>query len=79
MKTKTIAIALLLGVNMLFSQGYTRLKFQPQWNEIGTNFRHTWEGMGNVDQFRWFVRRDMQDQIAEANKDLKMKIGRAHV
>jgi hypothetical protein len=30
-----------------------------------------------VDQFLWFVRRDMQDQIAEAHKDLNLKHVRA--
>ncbi|MEI7501643.1 MAG: hypothetical protein WCJ61_00010 [Paludibacter sp.] len=77
MKTKIIVITLLLATNALFSKENIPLKFQPQWSETGTNFRHTWEGMGNVDQFRWFVRRDMQDQIAEANKNLKMKHVRA--
>ena len=53
------------------------VKFVPKWTETGVNFRHSWEGLGNVDQFRWFVRRDMQDQIAEAHKDLNMKHVRA--
>lgn len=32
--------------------------------------RHTWEGLLNIDQFRWMVRRDTQDQLALAHAEL---------
>ena len=47
----------------------------PDWSGPRTKFRHTWEGIINVDQFRWMVRRDMQDQLAMARKEL----GATHV
>jgi xylan 1,4-beta-xylosidase len=53
------------------------LRFAPKWNEEGTTLRHTWEGLGNVDQFRWFIRRDMQDQLQQAHQDLNLKHIRA--
>jgi len=77
MRIRLLLFASLLVSNTLFSQSNDCLNFEPQWNQLGTDFRHTWEGLGNVDQFRWFVRRDMQDQIAEAHKDLNMKHVRA--
>ena len=38
-------------------------------------FRHTWEGVVNVDQFRWLVRGDLQDQLAQMQRE----IGARHV
>jgi len=81
-KSSILTVFLLFFICNIFSQSVKVpdkeiLKFVPQWAEAGVNFRHTWEGLGNVDQFRWFVRRDMQDQIAEAHKDLNMKHVRA--
>lgn len=43
----------------------------PDWNAVASPFRHTWEGILNVDQFRWLVRRDMQEQLALAQRELK--------
>jgi xylan 1,4-beta-xylosidase len=45
--------------------------FQPDWNRPRTRFRHTWEGIVNVDQFRWMVRRDMQEQLEMAQRELR--------
>lgn len=47
----------------------------PDWAGPRTPFRHTWEGMINVDQFRWLVRRDMQEQLELAQREL----GATHV
>ncbi len=55
----------------------TVVDFYPEWQNEGTTFRHTWEGMGNVDQFRWMVRGDMLEQLAMASKELNMKHVRA--
>lgn len=59
------------------SKSKRSLHFTPQWDEAGAPFRHTWEGLGNVDQFRWMVRGDMQEQLALARKELNMKNVRA--
>lgn len=55
----------------------TAIDFYPVWQTEGITFRHTWEGIGNVDQFRWMVRGDMQEQLAMAHNDLRMKHVRA--
>ena len=39
----------------------TEIEFRPEWNKIFYELRHSWAGIGNVDQFRWFVRADMQE------------------
>ena len=54
-----------------------RLHLRPDWQGGRTAFRHTWEGMINVDQFRWLVRRDMQEQLALAQSELGGKHVRA--
>jgi len=66
--------------NVLFSSSSKSneiLSFKPEWNDAGTTLRHSWEGLGNVDQARWFIRRDMQDQLEEMHKDLNLKHVRA--
>lgn len=50
---------------------------QPQWSAAPTPFRHTWEGVINVDQFRWLVRRDLQEQLALAQRELGARHVRA--
>ena len=52
-----------------------KVQVAPDWSGPRTDFRHTWEGIINVDQFRWMVRRDMQEQLAMAQKEL----GATHV
>lgn len=47
-----------------------RLHLSPDWTAASTPFRHTWEGVINVDQFRWLVRRDLQDQLATVQREL---------
>lgn len=51
------------------------VQLTPEWDGARTLFRHTWEGIVNVDQFRWMVRRDMQDQLELAQREL----GATHV
>ncbi|MBS0633551.1 MAG: hypothetical protein JSS11_16700, partial [Verrucomicrobia bacterium] len=53
------------------------LFFAPHWNAQPTAFRHTWEGILNVDQFRWMVRRDMQEQLEMARSELGARHVRA--
>jgi xylan 1,4-beta-xylosidase len=50
---------------------------RPQWNAPSIHFRHSWEGVGNVDQFRWFVRKDLQDHLAMARDELGLRHVRA--
>src|SRR5687767_11649970 len=54
-----------------------RLQFRPDWSGPTTEFKHTWEGVINVDQFRWMVRRDMQEQLELAQRELRAKHVRA--
>jgi len=64
------------STGIMFSEK-NNLMFKPGWNDTGSNLLHSWEGLGNVDQARWFVRRDMQDQLAQAQKDLNLRHVRA--
>jgi xylan 1,4-beta-xylosidase len=45
------------------------------WNHTGTELRHSWAGLLNIDQFRWMVRKDVQEQLAMAHRE----IGGRHV
>lgn len=54
-----------------------RLHLRPAWSGPRTPLQHTWEGVVNVDQFRWMVRRDLQDQLALVQRELKGKHVRA--
>jgi xylan 1,4-beta-xylosidase len=54
-----------------------RLHLRPNWQGPRSVFRHTWEGVINVDQFRWMVRRDMQEQLELARDELRAKHVRA--
>ena len=56
---------------------FMKLILNPQWKSPSTDFRHTWEGVINVDQFRWLVRRDLQEQLALAQKELRARHVRA--
>ena len=49
----------------------------PDWADSPTPFKHTWEGLVNVDQFRWLGRGDMQDQLKLAHKELGARHVRA--
>lgn len=49
----------------------------PHWNQSLKPFRHSWEGLVNVDQFRFLIRRDMQDQLARTARELGAKHVRA--
>jgi xylan 1,4-beta-xylosidase len=53
------------------------LHLRPAWEGPRQPFRHTWEGIGNIDQFRWMVRRDVQDQLALARDELGLRHVRA--
>src|SRR5688572_20704156 len=54
-----------------------RIELRPEWTQPGTPFRHTWEGFINIDQFRWMVRRDVQQQLELAQRELRARHVRA--
>jgi xylan 1,4-beta-xylosidase len=54
-----------------------KILLSPDWVSPPTPFKHTWEGLINVDQFRWFVRADMQDQLRMAHQELGARHVRA--
>ena len=54
-----------------------QLTFRPDWRAATSAFRHTWEGLGNVDQFRWLVREDQRRQLAMARDELGLREVRA--
>lgn len=49
----------------------------PDWSSPATEFKHTWRGLVNVDQFRWLGRGDMQDQLRMAHRELGARHVRA--
>ena len=53
------------------------LHFTPDWSAPTTELNHTWAGLDNVDQFRWLVRRDMQDLLQTAHEELGTRHVRA--
>lgn len=55
----------------------TALAFAPRWTSSPTPLRHTWEGLGNIDQFRWFQRADTLAQLRLARDELGLKHVRA--
>ncbi len=54
-----------------------RLHLRPDWAGPRTPFRHTWEGIVNIDQFRWMVRRDLQEHLVLAQRELGARHVRA--
>ena len=46
------------------------LSIQPHWRSAPTPFRHTWEEVINVDQYRWLVRHDMLEQLSLLQREL---------
>lgn len=49
----------------------------PKWGEKGTQLKHSWAGLGNIDQMRWIMRRDMQEQLAMCKEEIGLKHVRA--
>src|SRR5689334_4244037 len=53
------------------------VELRPEWNGPTTRFNHTWEGIVNIDQFRWMVRRDVQEHLELAQRELGARQVRA--
>ena len=49
----------------------------PNWTASPTPLRHTWAPIGNIDQFRWLSRADVQRQLAMARDELGVRHVRA--
>lgn len=49
----------------------------PSWSAVPTPLRHTWAPVGNIDQFRWLARADVQRQLAMARDELGVRHVRA--
>jgi xylan 1,4-beta-xylosidase len=54
-----------------------QIEIKPAWDAATTPLRHTWEGIVNIDQFRWMVRRDVQEQLKMAHDELGARHVRA--
>ena len=53
------------------------ITLSPDWHSPGGTLRHTWSPIGNVDQFRWLSRADLQGQLAMARDELGVRHVRA--
>jgi len=53
------------------------IALRPDWKGPAEIFRHTWEGLVNIDQFRWMVRRDAQEHLKMAHDELGARHVRA--
>lgn len=49
----------------------------PAWDASTSPLRHTWAPVGNIDQFRWLSRADVQRQLAMARDELGVRHVRA--
>ncbi len=49
------------------------LVVRPQWDLQGTPIRHSWAGMENIDQARWIVRSDMQEQLRMSEEEIGLR------
>ena len=53
------------------------LLLTPDWTARASPLRHTWSGCGNIDQFRWLARADVQRHLARARDELGLRHVRA--
>ena len=53
------------------------IEIRPRWQEAGNPLRHTWAGLGNVDQLRWIMRGDMQEQLEMCHDEIALQHVRA--
>ncbi len=53
------------------------ITFAPRWSDSPVPLRHSWEGLGNIDQFRWFQRADTLDHLRLARDELGLRLVRA--
>lgn len=63
------------AVNKLFEND--SFAISPDWNQATSPLKHTWRGLGNVDQMRWVLRGDMQEQLKMCRDEIGLKHVRA--
>ncbi|MBA3936405.1 MAG: hypothetical protein H0X38_03000 [Planctomycetes bacterium] len=49
----------------------------PRWHDVPRALRHSWSGLGNIDQFRWLARADVQAQLRLARDEIGLRYVRA--
>jgi xylan 1,4-beta-xylosidase len=49
------------------------ITIKPTYHHAGEPFRNTWSQFGNIDQFRWLVRGDVQQQLRQAYQELGLR------
>ena len=59
------------------SEGETIQRISPDWTHPGEELKHSWEGLGNIDQMRWIARKDTLEQLELAYNELNMRHVRA--
>jgi xylan 1,4-beta-xylosidase len=72
--------SLILSEDHLFGQYKSlpnEITIRPDWNRKPTLIKHSWSGLGNVDQMRWILRKDMQEQLVLCHKEIGLKHVRA--
>src|ERR1700712_1474521 len=55
----------------------TNLTLKPCWSGPLCPFRHTWEEVINVDQYRWLVRHDLLEHLSLVQRELGARHVRA--
>ena len=53
------------------------IKLEPQWSAASTPLRKSWCEFGNIDQFRWLSRADVQRHLAMARDEIGVRHVRA--
>ncbi len=53
------------------------VELSPAWQGAAQVFRQTWQAVGNIDQFRWLCRADVQGQLEMARDELGVRHLRA--
>jgi xylan 1,4-beta-xylosidase len=53
--------------------GSGAIAVRPRWDAPASTLRHSWAGMANIDQARWILRSDMQQQLAMSAREIGLK------
>lgn len=71
------AAATMVNPLMAVAKGRNEIVIVPEWGESAGELKHTWEGLGNIDQMRWMTRKDCLEHLEMAYKELNMRHVRA--
>ena len=77
--SSAVAGAALLGHPLMAKAAakIPEMTIMPDWNSPGKALKHSWEGLGNIDQMRWMTRKDCLEHLELAYKELNMRHVRA--